>query len=267
MATVEIAKEGIDLLNQAGLGRPADAPHDKEWLGEMAVVRVLDAGSQSAAFLLAERRPVADVEVNLGWLLDQLTGTFDENELQELAFRLGVEYQDLPGDNRSARARAFIAYLQRRGRLVEFITFCEQQRPHIRWQSKAGPASPLSHISKTDVGLILDFTRPALLEAARFLDKKGIDANLVLITNKLPYPNAGLLPVTERWDEVARNFTAATTRLGQMNSNVSVHFFVSAPGALAFGLGSLWGTVKKAAVYHYEDGDYHLVMETDRHLK
>ena len=47
-----------------------------------------------------------------------LASRFSDGELRDLCFDLGVDYESLAGEGKSAKARELIAYLQRRGRLA-----------------------------------------------------------------------------------------------------------------------------------------------------
>jgi V8-like Glu-specific endopeptidase len=58
---------------------------------------------------------------------------FDEQELINLCFHLGVEYADLPAAGRHSKARELITYLERRGRLPDLRAAVAQQRPHAAW--------------------------------------------------------------------------------------------------------------------------------------
>jgi hypothetical protein len=69
-----------------------------------------------------------------------LSTRFDEGELRTLCFGLGVEYQDLPGDGRSNKARELILYLDRRRRVPELLKLGKDLRPDVDW--RGGPSEP-----------------------------------------------------------------------------------------------------------------------------
>ena len=50
-------------------------------------------------------------------LYDQLVEQFNLEELQSLCFKLGVDFENLGGTNKSAKARELVLYMQRRGKL------------------------------------------------------------------------------------------------------------------------------------------------------
>ncbi|HRQ36870.1 MAG TPA: PfkB family carbohydrate kinase [Chloroflexota bacterium] len=64
-------------------------------------------------------------------LLDILTRYFDEGELRNLSFSLGINYQDIGGENFTDRARELITYLDRRKRLSELLNSVQRERPFI----------------------------------------------------------------------------------------------------------------------------------------
>ena len=59
---------------------------------------------------------------------------FDENELRDLSFDLGVDYESLPGEGKGAKARELIAYLARRGRLADLVEIAQELRPNVDWE-------------------------------------------------------------------------------------------------------------------------------------
>jgi hypothetical protein len=59
--------------------------------------------------------PEADVQELHRRLVDQ----FNIEELQDLCFALGIDYEELGGTGKSAKARELVLYMQRRGRLDE----------------------------------------------------------------------------------------------------------------------------------------------------
>ena len=66
-------------------------------------------------------------------LREILASRFSDGELRDLCFDLGVDYESLAGEGKSAKAREFIAYLQRRGRLAELVSAGKQMRADIHW--------------------------------------------------------------------------------------------------------------------------------------
>ena len=61
-----------------------------------------------------------------------LADRFSKGELRTLCFTLGVDYDDLPGEGKSDKARELIVYLEHRGRIPELVETGEQLRPDRR---------------------------------------------------------------------------------------------------------------------------------------
>ena len=61
-------------------------------------------------------------------LREKVIRYFDEEELRTLCGDLGVDYDDLRGEGKAAKAREFVNYLERRGRLPELVRKCSELR-------------------------------------------------------------------------------------------------------------------------------------------
>jgi serine/threonine protein kinase len=66
-------------------------------------------------------------------LLDLITAHFSEPELQELAFRLDIDYDDLSGTNRRTKALQLVLFCERMGRLPELVALGAAFRPGVGW--------------------------------------------------------------------------------------------------------------------------------------
>lgn len=64
----------------------------------------------------------------------RLTQTFNQEELRTLCFDLGIDYDDLPGEGKSGKARELVSYLSRAGRLPRLIEAARDLRPDVAWQ-------------------------------------------------------------------------------------------------------------------------------------
>ncbi|MCA9934594.1 MAG: SUMF1/EgtB/PvdO family nonheme iron enzyme [Ardenticatenaceae bacterium] len=72
-------------------------------------------------------------------LLELLKQSFDEGELEDLAYELRIELDDVVSRllGRAERMRALVQYCQRNGRLPDLITLCQQLRPQQEWPDPA----------------------------------------------------------------------------------------------------------------------------------
>ena len=72
-------------------------------------------------------------------LLDLLKQSFDEGELEDLAYELHIELGDVASRllTRGERMREFVKYCQHNGRLPDLITLCRQLRPQQEWPDPA----------------------------------------------------------------------------------------------------------------------------------
>jgi hypothetical protein len=67
----------------------------------------------------------------LNGLHSQVSAHFDDEELTQLAFGLGIEIEDLPGRTRSSRARALITHCLQHGQIDDLILALRRARPHL----------------------------------------------------------------------------------------------------------------------------------------
>ena len=62
----------------------------------------------------------------------------DTGDMQDLAFNLDVDYDDLPGSNRSAKIRELILYMERRDQVPELLKALTAMREKVDWYEVAG---------------------------------------------------------------------------------------------------------------------------------
>jgi hypothetical protein len=58
-----------------------------------------------------------------------ITSHFDREELRTLCFELRVDYDNLRGEGKAAKARELVSYLQRQGQLDKLVAYLRQARP------------------------------------------------------------------------------------------------------------------------------------------
>jgi hypothetical protein len=66
-------------------------------------------------------------------LLRGLQESFSLNDLKTLCFELGVDFDNLEGEGKTAKARELIVHLERRARVSELIQKCASERPDYPW--------------------------------------------------------------------------------------------------------------------------------------
>ena len=62
-------------------------------------------------------------------LTEKIRQHFNEDELREICFRLKIGYEDLPGSGRAWKARELVLFCERKKRLEELTTACNQIFP------------------------------------------------------------------------------------------------------------------------------------------
>jgi hypothetical protein len=70
----------------------------------------------------------------LSTLHEQIDRYFNFSEVKTLCFNLGVDYENIPGDIRSAFIRNLIISLAKRDRLQELVDLARRERPRVNWQ-------------------------------------------------------------------------------------------------------------------------------------
>jgi hypothetical protein len=74
-----------------------------------------------------------DRHYNQSDLLRRMSRQFNMDELADLAYQLDIQTGALGGDTVSAKARAIITYMERRGELAKLVAFCRRLRPEGRF--------------------------------------------------------------------------------------------------------------------------------------
>lgn len=72
---------------------------------------------------------------NLAEFRRKLLAHFNNSELHNLAFDLGVDYEGLSGQNKNDKARELLAHFKRNVRLPELLDACRGLRPDVSWES------------------------------------------------------------------------------------------------------------------------------------
>ena len=62
-----------------------------------------------------------------------LSNRFSEGELRVLCFDLGIDFENLPGEEKIVKAMELVSFLQRTNRLDQLVQLGQQIRPDIDW--------------------------------------------------------------------------------------------------------------------------------------
>jgi len=68
-------------------------------------------------------------------LRQNLSRYFTVEELREMCFDLGVEYENLPAASKESKVRELISYFERHGRTTELIAWAQRMRPQTQWDA------------------------------------------------------------------------------------------------------------------------------------
>jgi len=112
---------------------------------------------------------------------------------------------------------------------------------------------------KSHVAFVVEITRPAVASVKQYLDEQNIDANLVVIRSGKLEEGGELQPLKDddpaEWGEVVKSFRRQVEAIVQKGGAArEFHVFISGPAALAFGLGSVVGTLYRMRVYNWTRG-------------
>ncbi len=95
-----------------------------------------------------DAKEIALRQDSLTELRETLTKRFDKSEFRTLCFDLGVDYDDLPGEGKSAKVRELIRYLEYRNRIPELGEIGKKLRPDISWASASKAPPERSQLQK-----------------------------------------------------------------------------------------------------------------------
>lgn len=74
---------------------------------------------------------------------------FTSEELDSLAFALEIDFDDIPGSTKSAKARELAGYLNRRGLMDKLQAVGPVERPDINWDEIFGEVKPVDPVLNT----------------------------------------------------------------------------------------------------------------------
>lgn len=169
-------------------------------------------------------------------------------------------------------AKATVYVVQKGAKLVSYlITRSKKGQAKAKAATKtASGEEGLPTAQRQDVALLVDINRRMLVDVSRYLEKQGIDADFIIVTNDPDYSDKIKFvdPATpQEWETLIREFAAAMNSIKRAAGGARLHIFLSAPLSLTFGLGSVWGTVDEATIYHWENNTYYPTMHISRSLR
>ena len=88
-----------------------------------------DSAPRAGVVMNVVSRPLGETEVNHMALRDALDNAYSDAELRDLCFELEIDYDDLPGDGQSAKARELVSYCKRRGMIAALVACVMRDRP------------------------------------------------------------------------------------------------------------------------------------------
>ena len=93
----------------------------------------------------------------LSTLHKQIDQYFSFSEVRTLCFNLGVDYENIPGDHRSAFVRNLIVSLAKQSRLQELIDEVRAERPRVDWQNVPADFELPSSIAEENIQQVVNY--------------------------------------------------------------------------------------------------------------
>ncbi len=93
----------------------------------------------------------------LSTLHKQIDNYFNFNEVKTLCFDLGIDYENIPGDVRSAFIRNLIVSLAKQNRLQELVDKVRVERPFIDWQDIPANFELPASVAQEDMRQVIQY--------------------------------------------------------------------------------------------------------------
>ncbi len=94
----------------------------------------------------------------LATLHKQVDKYFSLAEVRNLCFEMGVDYENIPGNMKSAFIRNLIVSLARKGQLQEMVDLVRIQRPHVPWENVPDDFSLPESVANEDIKQVVHHT-------------------------------------------------------------------------------------------------------------
>lgn len=105
---------------------------ETDWVGSTRLRT--EAGGEEPRGKLAmtvESHPLGNGDVTLVRLREALDAGYNDSELRDLCFELGVDYEDLAGGGQSDKARELVLYVKRHNLTAQLVAHVMRDRPHL----------------------------------------------------------------------------------------------------------------------------------------
>jgi hypothetical protein len=256
---------GLEIIK--GLGKSQMAASSDNTI----LVQHLQQVPQMAVYLITKSQKAPDMQqAHRIDLREKISQAFNLSDLRQLCFDLKISYEDISGgESKQDKVIALIEYAERNGRLSSLISYCQTKREHLIWPTLPLQDNPkINAIQKPDLAVVINlasrFRETTPGDVAAYLDSKTtLAANFCLFQN----PNSEKeIELDGQWDLLIRTFHRSLNQARQLAGAEHIHFFLSGPGPLLFAMGSVWGTVEGAKLYHRQANTYHLVINISRNL-
>lgn len=105
---------------------------ETDWIGSTRLRTEAGAGEPRGQLsMTVASGPLNHGEANLQTLRRALDEGYNSDELRDLCFELGIDYEDLPGETQSARARELVLYARRHNLTAQVVALVMAARPHL----------------------------------------------------------------------------------------------------------------------------------------
>lgn len=94
----------------------------------------------------------------LATLHKQIDTYFSFDDVKMLCFNLGVDYENIPGNIRSAFIRNLIVSLAKQSRLQELVDNVREERPRVNWQDVPSDFELPASIAQENIQQVVNYT-------------------------------------------------------------------------------------------------------------
>jgi len=129
IVSVKLHSRGIEIEFSDGRKETMIASQKEDWAEKILNVRKFLSGPETVEKTIDG----TVLDPNKVALRKNITAYFSENEMQTLCFDLGIEYENLSGTTKEAKARELVIHCERNGSLLKLLKQCQRLRPHVEW--------------------------------------------------------------------------------------------------------------------------------------